>query len=638
MGRITKGSGILMLMNTRKRTGWLVVGAIGIVFGDIGTSPLYALQSVFHLSGLTLTPRDVQGIISLILWSITLIVTIKYVTLLMRVNNHGEGGIMALVGLVRQTRSRKKSILAFTIIGILGVSLFCGDGIITPAISVLSAVEGMALVSPGAAALVIPVALVVLAGLFLIQSRGTGALGKLFGPVMILWFITSALGGLAQIIQHPAVLVSLLPTTALDFMAHHPLSSFVAMGAVILAMTGAEALYADMGHFGSKPIRLAWLLVIFPALACTYLGQGALVSTHPDAIASAYYLLFPSWLHVPIIILATLATLIASQAVIAGVFSLTWQAVRLGFLPRLGIQHTSRLEFGQVYIPLLNWIMFTIVVAIIIGFGSSKNLAAMYGLAVSGTLLVDTVFLLIIMRKLWHSSIIWLCVVTVTIMALEMLFVTAGLSKLLHGAWVALLVALTIFTIMSTWYKGHEIIRRERQKEEGTLTDFVARLRRSKVQRIKGSAVYLGHHAGNAPMALHATLDQLHELHEHVVVVTVKTTNAAHIPEDERVTFDGLGHPDDGISHLMLRFGYKDIPNVPHALELARDISPEVDFNPYTATYFTSVTQPTIVRNHRMAAWRKHLYLFLDRNADNHSTYFKLPIDHTVEMRAFLEL
>ncbi len=625
-------------MIKNKKSLWLAVGAIGIVFGDIGTSPLYALQSVFHVSGLTLTARDVQGIISLILWSITLIVTIKYVTLLMRVNNHGEGGIMALVGLVRQTRSRKKSILAFTIIGILGVSLFCGDGIITPAISVLSAVEGMTLVSPSAAAFVIPVALVVLAGLFLIQSRGTGALGKLFGPIMILWFVTSALGGLVQIIQHPAVLVSLLPTTALGFMLEHPLQSFLAMGAVILAITGAEALYADMGHFGSKPVRTAWLFIIFPALACTYLGQGALVSANPDAISSAYYLMFPVWLHIPIIILATLATLIASQAVIAGIFSLAWQAARLGLLPRLGIQHTSRYEVGQIYIPLLNWTMFAIVVAIIISFGNSKNLAAMYGLAVSGTLLVDTVFLLIIMRKLWHASMVWLGLIVITIMALELLFIAAGLSKLFYGAWVALLMAVITFTVMSTWYKGHEIIRRERQKAEGTLLDFVAHLRRVKVSRIKGNAVYLGHHSGNAPMALHATLDQLHELHEHVVIVTVKTTNAAHVPEASRAMFDNLGSPDDGISHLTLRFGYKDIPNVPRALELARGKSPEVDFNPYTATYFTSIMQPTIVYNRRMAKWRKQLYLFLNRNADNHSEYFRLPIDRTIEMRAFLEL
>ncbi len=625
-------------MGTRKRTGWLVVGAIGIVFGDIGTSPLYALQSIFHVSDLTLTIQDIQGIISLILWSITLIVTIKYVTLLMRVNNHGEGGIMALVGLVRQTRSSKKSLALFTLIGLVGVSLFCGDGIITPAISVLSAVEGMKLVSPDAAPFVIPVALVVLAGLFLIQARGTGALGQLFGPVMVLWFLTSAIGGLLQIIQHPDILISLLPTTALGFIVDHPLQSFLAMGAVILAITGAEALYADMGHFGQRPIRIAWLLIIFPALALTYLGQGALISANPDAITSAYYLMFPTWLHVPIIILATVATLIASQAVIAGVFSLTWQAVRLGFLPRLNIQHTSRYEFGQIYIPILNWTMFVIVVAIVLGFESSRNLAAMFGLAVSGTLLVDTIFLLIIMRKLWRSPILFMAAVAVAIMGIEILFVAAGLSKLLYGAWAALLMAIVCFTILSTWYKGHEIIRRERHKEEGTLAEFVAQLHRSKIQRIKGNAVYLGHHVGNAPMALHATLDQLHELHEHVVVVTVTTSNAAHVPEYERISFDELGHPDDGISHLTLKFGYKDIPNVPRTLELARDQSSEVDFNPYTATYFTSVTQPTIVHNRRMAKWRKQLYLFLDRNADNHSEYFKLPIDHTVEMRAFLEL
>lgn len=625
-------------MNTRARTGLLFVGAIGIVFGDIGTSPLYALQSIFHLSGLPFTVHDLQGVISLILWSITLIVTVKYISLLMRVNNHGEGGIMALVGIVRQTPASKKKLALYTLIGIVGVSLFCGDGIITPAISVLSAVEGMKLISPDAAPFVIPTALVVLAGLFFVQARGTGALGRLFGPVMLLWFFTSAVGGLLQIVQHPSILVSLLPTTAIGFALDHPLHSFLAMGAVILAITGAEALYADMGHFGKRPIRLAWFLVIFPALALTYLGQGALISVNPEAISSAYYLLFPDWLHLPVIILATLATLIASQAVIAGVFSLAWQAVRLGLLPRLNIRHTSRYEFGQIYVPFLNWMMFAIVVAIIVGFGDSRNLAAMFGLAVSGTLLVDTVFLLIVMQRVWRSPISAMACVAVAIAGLEFLFVASGLSKLFHGAWVALLVALIGFIIMSTWYKGHEIIKRERQKAEGTLRQFVGRLHRSKIPRIEGNAVYLGHHAGNAPMALHATLDQLHELHEHVVVVTVNTTDAAHVPEDERIIFDELGHPDDGISHLTLRFGYKDIPNVPHALELARDLSPEVDFNPYTATYFTSVTQPTIVRNKRMAAWRKHLYLFLDRNADNHTEYFKLPIDRTIEMRAFLEL
>lgn len=625
-------------MSKKQQSGWLFIGAIGVVFGDIGTSPLYALQSIFHLSGLTLSPDVIRGIISLILWSIVIIVTIKYISLLMRVDNHGEGGIMALVGLLRKRSLSKKQILFISLAGFVGISLFYGDGVITPAISVLSAVEGIALISPVAATFVIPVALTALALLFLLQSHGTGSIGKLFGPIMLLWFITSAIGGSLQIIAHPDILGALLPTTAIGFVASHPLQSFIAMGAVILAITGAEALYADMGHFGRKPIRQAWFFVIFPALALTYLGQGALVSSDPTAIVSTYYLMYPDWARIPVIILATLATLIASQAVISGVFSLTWQAVRLGFLPRLHILHTSRYEFGQIYIPLLNWVMFALVVTIVISFGSSKELAALFGMAVAGTLIVDSIFLIIVMKTLWHSRAISIITAGIFILGLELIFLLSGSTKLLHGAWVPVLIAITGFIIMSTWYKGHLIIRKERQEQEGTLTDFVRRLRRSKVPRIKGYAVYLGHHEGNAPLALHATLEQLHEVHEQVVVVTVKTTDDAHIPDKSRLVFDELGHTDDGISHLTLRFGYKDIPNVPKALELARAKGSEIDFNPYDATYFTSVSQPFIIHNKRMATWRKQLYLFLDRNADNHSRYFKLPIDRTIEMRSYLEL
>lgn len=625
-------------MGKKRQSSWLFIGAIGVVFGDLGTSPLYALQSIFHVSGLSLTPQDVQGIISLILWSVTLIVTIKYVALLMRADNHGEGGIMALVGLVRHAEKSKRRMLVFTAAGLLGISLFYGDGIITPAISVLSAVEGTKLVFPAATPLIVPIALLILIGLFLLQARGTHVIGRLFGPIMITWFVVSALGGLSQIIQHPAILASLLPTTALSFAFEHPLHSFIAMSAVVLAITGAEALYADMGHFGRTPIKWAWLLVIFPSLTLTYLGQGALISTDPTSIVSAYYLMFPDWLFLPVVILATFATLIASQAIISGVFSLTWQAVQLGFLPRLNIQHTSRYEFGQIYVPLLNWIMLGLVIAVVVGFGSSKNLAAMFGMAVSGTLLIDTIFLLIIMRKIWRSPPILIVLAAVFILGLELLFVTASSAKFFYGAWIPVVVAIISFVTLSTWYKGHQIIQRERSEEEGSLANFVARLHRAKIPRIKGHAVYLGHHAGNAPMALHTTLDQLHELHERVAVVTVETTNAAHVPEHSRVVFDELGHPDDGISHLTLRFGYKDIPNVPHALELARAKSNEIDFNPYTATYFISVTQPTIIHNRRMSKWRKQLYVFMDRNADNSSKYFKLPLDRTIEMRSFLEL
>lgn len=625
-------------MNKKRHSGWLMVGAIGVVFGDIGTSPLYALQSILTFSGLKITNETIFGLISLIIWSIIIIVTLKYITLLMRVSNHGEGGIMALVSLVRQTAPNKKRAIFFTLLGITGITLFYGDGIITPAISVLSAVEGTKLILPAATPFIIPLAIIFITGLFIIQSKGTSAIGKLFGPIMIVWFFVSATGGLLQIIEHPAVLQSLLPTTALSFIMHNPLHSFIAMGAVILAISGAEALYADMGHFGRKPITKAWLLIVFPALTLTYLGQGALVAEYPSAAVSAYYLMFPESVRLFVIILATIATLIASQAIIAGVFSLTWQAVRLGLLPRLTVRHTSRYEFGQVYIPLLNWTMLLLVIATIVGFGNSKNLAAMFGLAVSGTLIVDTIFLLFVMRVLWRFHYAWIVLAGIVILGLEVVFLAASGTKLMHGAWVPILIALIGFAVISTWYKGHEIIKRERTSEEGTLKDFAERLRRSKAPRVKGHAVYIGHHAGNAPMALHATLDQLHELHRNIIVVTVETTDAAHVPDTTRIVFDELGHPDDGISHVTLRFGYKDIPNVPRALEQARSTSAELDFNPLTSTYFVSATKPTIVHNKRMAKWRKQLYVFMDRNADNHSDYFKLPLDHTIEMKSYLEL
>lgn len=625
-------------MVKKKHAGWLFIGAIGVVFGDIGTSPLYALQAIFSLSGLTLSAGDIQGIISLILWSITLVVTIKYVGLLMRVSNHGEGGIMALVGLVRQTNIKRSRKLWLTLLGLIGVSLFYGDGIITPAISVLSAVEGTKLILPAATPFVVPITLAILVGLFALQARGTGIIGKLFGPIMIVWFIVSALGGLGQIIDHPFILNSLLPTTALSFVLEHPLHSFIAMGAVILSITGAEALYADMGHFGRTPIKRAWLWLIFPALTLTYLGQGALVTMHPEAITSAYFLMFPEWLHLPVIILATVATLIASQAIISGAFSLTWQAIQLGFLPRLTVQHTSRYEFGQVYVPALNWLMLALVIVIVVSFGTSKNLAAMFGMAVSGTLAIDTIFLLFVIWKLWHKPLVAAILAGIILLGLDLIFLTSSSTKLLHGAWVPVVVAAIGFIIMSTWYKGHTIIARERHRAEGPLLTFVNKLHHRDIIRIPGYGVYLGQHAGNTPLALHETLDQLHELHENVVVVTVETSDKPHVPERSRVIFDGLGHPKDGISHITLQFGYKDIPNVPKALEIAREKSPEVDFDPYEATYFTSITQPVVVHNHRMAKWRKMLYVVLDRNANNPSDYFRLPLNRTVEMSTFVEL
>ena len=627
-----------MVMIKKRQAGWLFVGAIGIVFGDIGTSPLYALQAIFGLSGLTLSAADITGIISLIIWAVTLVVTIKYVGLVMKANNKGEGGIMALIALMRRLPLHHRNKMLLTLVGLIGVSLFYGDSVITPAISVLSAVEGITLVVPQFSSWIVGITVVILAGLFVFQARGTAAIGRLFGPIMIVWFAVSAIGGLAQLLHYPPILSALLPTTALSFFMSHPVHGFVALGAVILAITGAEALYADMGHFGRPAIGRAWLLLVFPALMLNYLGQGALVIQHPEAIHSAYFLLFPDELHIPIILLAVAATLIASQAVIAGAFSLTSQAVQLGFAPRLTIRHTSSREIGQVYVPALNWLIATLVIVIVIAFGTSAHLAGAFGMAVSGTLAIDTILLLVIMRRLWHRPIILVIIVAILFVTIDILFLASSSAKLLHGAWLPITIAIVSYTLLTTWYKGHSIINRERLRNEGTLLDFVRKLHRSQPLRIPGTAVYLGQHVGNTPLSLHETLDQLHELHERVVVVTVTTADIPHVRESARVIFDGLGHPDDGISHVTLQFGYKDAPNVPHALEYARDKSPEVNFDPYKATYFTSLTQPVIVHNHRLAKWRKMLYLFMDRNANNPSDYFKLPLDHTVEMRSFLEL
>ncbi|OGL31360.1 potassium transporter Kup [Candidatus Saccharibacteria bacterium RIFCSPHIGHO2_12_FULL_41_12] len=621
-----------------KQPRWLIIGALGVVFGDIGTSPLYALQAIFGTSNLSLTPQDITGIISLIIWAVTLVVTIKYIGLIMRANNQGEGGTMALVGLLRQTHLSQKHKVWLSLLGLLGVSLFYGDSIITPAISVLSAVEGTKLIIPELSRFIIPATLVILAGLFILQSRGTGTIGKLFGPIMVLWFVTSGAGGLAHIIQQPAVLTSLLPTTAISFFYLHPLQGFIAMGAVILAVTGTEALYADMGHFGRNPIKRAWLWLVFPALALNYLGQGALIIQNPESIKSSYFLLFPPALQLPVIILATLATLIASQAVISGAFSLTRQAVQFGFAPRIVIKHTSNSQFGQIYIPALNWLIASLVMILVVSFGSSKNLGAAFGMACSGTLIVSSILLLIVMRAIWRQNIVIIACVGTVLLSIDALFVTSTSSKFVHGAWLPIFIAGVSFTLLSTWYKANRIISHERHLMEGTLQKFVTNLHKNPVERVAGHAVYLGQHSGNAPLALHASLEQLHELHENIIIVTVETTNTPHVEQKQRVTVDELGYQDDGISHITLRFGFKDTPNVPKALEMARSKSPEANFDPYGASYFISRSKPVIKKNKRLAKWRKYLYLMMDRNSTSPTDFFKLPVNRTIEMRSYIEL
>ncbi len=620
----------------------LVVGALGVVFGDIGTSPLYALHAVFGPIGqhLAINRTNVYGVISLVFWSITIIVSAKYIGFVMRANNKGEGGIMALVSLIKSSDVAKHRKRVFILLGLVGVALFYGDSAITPAISVLSAVEGVKVITPSLNSLILPITFIILASLFWIQQYGTGLIGRLFGPVMLVWFVVIALGGGWQIWQHPGSLIALSPISAISFFVDQPVVAFVAMAAVVLAITGAEALYADMGHFGRPPIARAWFWVVFPALTLCYVGQGALLLAHPAAMANPFILLFPEAVRFSVVILATLATLIASQSVISGAFSLTRQAVQLDFLPRMLVRHTSAREIGQIYLPFVNLALFIVVTLLVFGFGSSIKLAGAYGVAVSGTLAIDTILFLVITRVLWQKPTRYVVLVASIFLPVDLLFVTSNLSKIKHGGWFPIALAAAIFLVIDTWSRGQRVIRQERKIMEGPLQAFIDKIRSMKppLRRIPGQAVYISHHPDRAPLALHATVDELHELSQKVVLVSVKVTNSAHVPEAERAVFDNLRYKDDGISHLSLYFGFHDSPNVPRALANLRDTSSELDFDPEEAAYFISLSRVVRTNRRNLSSWRKSLYSLMTRNALSPTDYYKLPVERTVEMRSLIKL
>jgi KUP system potassium uptake protein len=615
----------------------LTLGALGVVFGDIGTSPLYALQAVFAADDGAVKPTegDVYGIISLVVWSITLIVSIKFVTFIMRADNDGEGGIMALVALIRRVRLDRPAVKAALVAaGLFGVALFYGDGMITPAISVLSAVEGIEVAEPSLESIVLPITLAVLAGLFAIQRFGTEAIGRLFGPVMVLWFGVLAAAGVGRLAHDPDILQALSPHYAVEFFADHPGIAFISLGSVVLTVTGAEALYADMGHFGRPPISRGWFFVVFPALTLNYMGQGSLIVAHPEMISNPFYLLLPEWSRVPMVVLATLATLIASQAVISGAFSVTRQAVQLGFLPRLTIRHTSDAAIGQVYVPAVNWGLFAAVLALVVGFGSSAKLATAYGIAVTGTLLIDSVLFLVVARLLWRKPWWMIAAGVAGFVTVDVLFLAANVTKVVHGGWFPLLIGAIVFTALSTWDRGREEVTAARIVAEGPLQEFVDRMhaRVPPVTRLPGVAVYLNPSRETTPIALRVGVEQIHGIPQEVVIVTIETTTTPHVPEDERVTLDPLGYEHDGYSHITLRFGYQDRPDVPATLARARRTPPglETDFNPYHATYFLS--HITIVPDDPkgMSRWRKGIFVAMARNASSPADYFNLPAERVV--------
>ncbi|MGZ6259075.1 MAG: potassium transporter Kup [Candidatus Limnocylindrales bacterium] len=621
----------------------LTVGALGVVFGDIGTSPLYALQTVFSADHHAVHPTQagVYGVISLVFWTITIIVSVKYVTFIMRADNDGEGGIMALIALIQglglrfDRRGAKAMLVA---LGIFGASLFYGDGMITPAISVLSAVEGLEVAAPALNSLVVPITLVILTMLFAIQRFGTGAVGRLFGPIMGLWFSILALAGLNEVAQHPGILRALSPTYGASFLFGHGSVAFIALGSVVLTVTGAEALYADMGHFGRSPIRRAWFAAVFPALILNYMGQGALILHTPRAVDNPFFLLFPHWARIPMVVIATMATVIASQAVISGAFSVTRQAVQLGFLPRLTIRHTSD-EVGQVYAPGINWGIFAAVVALVVGFGSSQRLASAYGIAVTGTLAIDTILFFVVVRYLWRKP-LWLVLAGAALfLTVDLTFFAANLTKVLHGGWFPLSIALVVFVVLTTWQRGREIVTRNRTEEEGPLRTFVDELRTTDppVHRPPRTGVFLNANLETTPLALRANLEHNLVVHACVVIISVETLRVPHVPESERVSVDDLGYRDDGITHLTARFGFQDTIDVPATLRMAADqVEGEIDVD--HASYFLSRITILPTRAPGMAMWRKKLFVLIARNAANPVAYFGLPDDRTIVMASHIEL
>src|SRR5829696_3616040 len=547
----------------------VVVGALGVVFGDIGTSAIYAIQTAFDPGDphpIHASLQSVYGVVSLIFWAVTLIVTVKYVGLVMRADNEGEGGIMALISQIREigraVPARVKFILAG--LGVFGAALFFGDSMITPAISVLSAVEGTETISSSMDSLVIPITVAIIVVLFAIQRRGTGLVGRLFGPVMLVWFTTIAVLGIRGISMHPEVLTALSPSYAFDFLFHSGSTGFFSLASVVLAITGAEALYADLGHFGRPAITRAWLLV-FPALILSYLGQGALILDDPGAIGAPFFRLMPHGGLVPLVILATAATVIASQAVITGAFSLAHQAAQLGYLPRLHIVHTSKREYGQVYVPIVNWFLLVAVIALVLAFQTSSKLAFAYGMAVTGTILCTSLLFFFIARHRWQ----WPLWVTLAgagcFLAIEGAFFAANLTKLTHGAWLPLTIGLLLFFVMTTWFRGRQLVTHERFRVEGPLPDFVQEVRNHDppVKRVPGTGVYLNRGKETAPLSMRACVDHLHSLPENAVILSVETLPVPRVRPKERLEIDDLGYKDDRLTFVRAKHGYAEEYDVP---------------------------------------------------------------------------
>jgi KUP system potassium uptake protein len=619
----------------KSRLATLSLAALGIVFGDIGTSPLYTMKEVFASHHpIPVVPENVLGVLSLILWALIMVVTVKYVVFVMRADNRGEGGIMALIALASQQAGKDRKRQRFIMLaGIVGACMFFADGMITPAISVLSAVEGLEIAAPQLHKLIIPITLAVLFLLFWMQKHGTATVGKLFGPIMVLWFGTLAVMGVNNILHDPSVLQAVNPMYAVHFFTGNHWLAFVAVGAVVLAVTGGEALYADMGHFGRVPIRMAWLGFVLPSLILNYFGQGALLLHDPAAVKNPFYLLAPEWLLYPLVGLATVATVIASQAVISGTFSVSRQALQLGYMPRVEVQHTSESEKGQIYLPGVNWWMMAAVMTLVIGFGSSSNLAAAYGIAVTGDMVITTVLAALVFRGVWGWSLPRTVALAAMFLTVDLAFFGANLLKIPAGGWFPLLVGVIIFTVMLTWKRGRELLYKRLADESMELRPFIEAISSHPPARVQGTAIFMTPNPNGVPHAMLHNLKHNKVLHEKVVLVTVRIGDVPHVPRAERLEVQHLGN---GFHRVAVNYGFKDEPNLPVDLEACESHGLVLDL---MDTSFFIGKETLIARpNSEMALWREKLFISMFRNADSVTNYFKLPPNRVVELGAQVTL
>lgn len=614
--------------------GALTLAALGVVYGDIGTSPLYALRECFNARhGVSLEAGNVLGVLSLLVWSLILVVTLKYVLFVMRADNEGEGGVLALLALAQRHRGRYQRLGVLSLLGLIAAALLYGDGILTPAVSVLSAAEGLHVAIPGVQPYVVGLTVAILAGVFLIQHRGTGRIGSVFGPVMLGWFVTIAALGIHSIAQTPAVLNAMNPLHGIQFLLHHSGVGFVVLSAVFLALTGAEALYADLGHFGRAPIQTGWLTIVLPALLCQYLGQGALLLRNPESVTNPFYHLAPSWALYPLVALATTATIIASQAMLSGVFSLTLQGVQLGYFPPVDIRHTSEEQSGQIYVPLLNWSMAVGTILLVVGFGTSSNLASAYGIAVAGTMVITTLLMYPVVRDVWR----WPAGAALAVLSgfciIDFAFLGSNLAKVQHGGWVPIAVGCVLFTFMTTWHRGRAIVIRHIDAQFPTLAEFLGHILGSGLTRVPGWAVYMTTRSKVTPPALLQNVRHNRVLHQHVLIVTVRTENVPHIPCEQQIQVKPLEH---SVHQIFVRYGFMDRPDVPRAI---RDCSTQGLLVPLTdATFFLSRLTFIATPKPGMALWREHLFVFLARNSQRSSSYFQIPPDKAIEIGLVIEI